>query len=244
MTRFVLLFVFNFPWVFILYFGVKKTTKPGVPLETRYAAVKRAVSVINKRSRITLKSSGTEKLPEKDGFVLFANHQGRYDGIGIVASSDRPLSFAPDAKRENVFPINSVFKALDAKPIDKTNRKAAYLAIKEIEQAISEGRNYIIFPEGIYDNSKHNSLYKFHSGCMRIPLNAKCPIVPVCLYDTYKPYNSKGIGRVTCSIEYLDPIYYDEYGTMQPKEVAELVKSRISAAIERFSEGQSPQSAS
>ncbi len=237
MTRFVFLFVFNLHWVFILYFSIKKTAKPGVPLEKRYSAARRAAFVISKKSRITLKSSGMERLPEKDGFVLFANHQGRYDGIGILASSDRPLSFAPDAKRENVFPINSVFKALDAKPIDKTNRRAALKAISEIETAVTEGRNYIIFPEGIYDDSKRNSLYKFHSGCMRIPLNTGCPIVPVCLYDTYKPFNAKGLRRVTCAIEYLDPIYYEEYRGLKPKEVAELVKNRISEALERLSAG-------
>lgn len=226
----------NIPWVFAFYFGVKKTAKPGVPLATRYAAARKAALSITKKSRIILDSRGNERMPEKDGFILFANHQGRYDGIGVLASSERPLSFAPDSKRVNVFPISSVFKALDAKPIDKENRRETYRAIRELEEAIEGGRNYLIFPEGIYDDSKENTLYRFHSGCMKIPLKIRCPIVPVCLYDTYKPYNRKGIKKVSCTIEYLDPIYYEEYGEMTAKELVEYVKGKIAAAIERLSD--------
>ena len=222
----------------MLYYYVKmnRQARNGAPLDQRYKTARAAALFVNKRSRINLITRGAERLPERDGFVLYANHQGRYDGIGVLASSERIVSFAPDMKRKNTFPVNSAFRALDAFAIDRKSPRQAFEAIKSISSRVANGRNYVIFPEGIYDGSKHNSLYDFYSGCMRIPFETGCPVVPVCLYDTYRPFNSKGIRAVTCWIEYLEPIYYEEYKDLRNVELAALVRERIRQAIAGYEE--------
>ena len=62
----------------------------------------------------------------------------------------------------------------------------------------------------------------------------KCPVVPVCLYDTYKVYNVNSLKKVKCSVHYLDPIYYDEYKELGLKQISELVKERIRIKIEEL----------
>ena len=41
---------------------------------------------------IDLLVTGRENLPEQDGFVLYANHQGLFDVLALASDWDRPLA--------------------------------------------------------------------------------------------------------------------------------------------------------
>ena len=62
-------------------------------------------------------------------------------------------------------------------------------------------------------------------------VNAKCPIVPVALIDSFKPFDLPSIKRVKVQVHYLDPIYPEEYAGMKTKEIASLVHDRIQREI-------------
>ena len=103
--------------------------------------------------------------------------------------------------------------------------------INEVVEEVKNGGKYILFPEGSYDNHKKNSLIEFKSGCFKICLKSKVPIVPVVLIDSYKPYNSWYIGKIKTQVYYLEPIFFDEYKDLNTHEIAELVKNRIDTKI-------------
>ena len=103
--------------------------------------------------------------------------------------------------------------------------------INEIAEEVKAGRRYILFPEGIYDNQKKNSLIDFKSGCFKICLKSKVPIVPVALIDSYKVYNSWDVGQIKTQVHFLNPILYDEYKDMNTHQLAELVKTKIADKI-------------
>ena len=52
--------------------------------EQRYAYVKKAVHYMMKSGKITTEVYGTENLPKEGGYVMFPNHQGKYDALGII----------------------------------------------------------------------------------------------------------------------------------------------------------------
>ena len=127
--------------------------------------------------------------------------------------------------------LKQLVDILDAKRLDKKNNRQAMKIINEVAKEVENGRKYILFPEGIYDNQKKNNLIDFKPGCFKICLKSKAPIVPVALIDSYKPYTSWDIGEITTYVYYLKPIVFDEYKDMNTQQIAELVKSRIADKI-------------
>ena len=92
------------------------------------------------------------------------------------------------------------------------------------------GRRYLLFPEGGYTDNK-NRLLEFHPGSFKIPLKAKCPIIPIAIYDSYKPFTINSLRRVTTQVHYLEPILYKQYAKMSTWEIRDLVYERISNKI-------------
>ena len=79
-----------------------------------------------------------------------------------------------------------------------------------------------------------NSLLPFKGGTFKSAVKAQCPIVPCALIDSFKPFDEKSVSPVTVKLIYLPPIYYEEYSSMKTREIAELVKGRIEAAIAEY----------
>ena len=77
-----------------------------------------------------------------------------------------------------------------------------------------------------------NTLQEFKSGVFKCAFDAKVPVVPVALVDSYKAMDGNSLKKVTTQIHYLKPIPYDEYKDMKKTELAELVKARIQEAID------------
>jgi 1-acyl-sn-glycerol-3-phosphate acyltransferase len=102
--------------------------------------------------------------------------------------------------------------------------------IQSVIQEVKKGRNYVIFPEGTR-SKKGNEMNDFHSGSFRCALKAKCPIVPMAFIDSFKVLDQKGSKPVTVQIHYLPPMEYEEYGEMNTKELAALVRSRIEEKV-------------
>lgn len=195
--------------------------------EERYLSAKKTINKIFKVGKIHVTYDGEENLPIDGGYVMFANHQGKADTLAIIKIHEKPCTVVIDKSVcTNPF-LNSCLNVLDAKRLDKTDARQALSVLNAAgEEIIEKGRRYIIFPEGKHDNNQNN-LQEFMTGCMVVPFKAKCPIVPVCLYDTYKVYEIPDTKDVACEVHFLEPIYYDEYKDLRKNELAELVKTKI-----------------
>lgn len=228
MLRFILVIIINLPLCVYFYFKAKRALKKSD--EERFRAVKWIIHLICKKIRATVESYGEENLPEKDGYALLINHQGRFDGLAVIESSSRRVSFLADANRSN-FPVQkTVVDALGCVRIDKTSLARTREALDKLRESLKSGLNIAVFPEGIYGDNK-NTLQEFKTGAIGTIMEAGCPIVPVCLYDTYKVYGVNSLKKVSCQVHYLTPITYDEYKDLTKSELAELVKQRIGEKI-------------
>lgn len=233
MLRFILIIAINIPFCIRSYFRAKKMLKKRLTVKERYVTVRKIIETICRRNRVTVISSGAENLPEKDGYALLVNHQGRFDGLAVIASSERQISFLADDKRSN-FPVQrTVIDALGCVRIDKSSLSHTREALENLCETIKSGQNVAVFPEGIYGENK-NELQEFKTGAVSAVMSAECPIVPVCLYDTYKVYGINSLRKVSCQVHFLDPIYFAEYKDMTKAELCELVKSRIRDKIDEL----------
>ena len=213
---------------------VEKTAKypEEITDENKYGYVRYVVDVLKQTGKITVEVTGRENLPTEGGYMMYPNHEGKWDLYGIIAAHRQPLSFVMDIRKSNAIFIRQIVNILGGKRLDKQNDRQAMTIINEVAKEVTAGKKFILFPEGDFTKEKKNSLHEFKAGCFKASLKSKTPIIPVALIDSYKPYNSMEFGPVTTGVHFLKPIPYEEYKDMNTREIAELVKSRIAEKIE------------
>ena len=189
--------------------------------------LKRAV----RGGNIDLQVSGTENIPQKGGFMLYANHQGMFDVLAVAATCDIPVGAVLKKELYDIPFLHQVAICTRSFPMDREDVRQSLTVIQSVIREVKAGRNYLIFPEGTRSRNG-NQMGQFHSGSFRCTTRSKCPIVPVALVDSFKVLDQKGSKPVTVQIHYLKPICWEEYGNLKTTELAALVKERIAQAIE------------
>ena len=195
--------------------------------EDRYALALTVIDKVRRTARVTTEYYGQENIPTESGYIMFANHQDKYDGLGIFAGHAKPCSVLMDKKRSNMFISKQFIDLLGGQRIEKNSPRQQIRVLNEIAEDVKNGKNYLIFPEGGYGEKVDNSLGEFKYGCFTSAIKAKCPLVPVAIIDSFKAFGSKSLCKVRTKVIYLPPITYEEYEGMKAREVCALVRSRI-----------------
>lgn len=203
--------------------------------EDCYALAQEVMRRVKKTGKINTEFYGVENLPDtKEGYILVANHQGKSDTMAILSGHKRPCSVLMDKKR-SYMPIAKQFvDLLKGQRIDRRSSRQQITVLNNIAKEVGEGRVYLVFPEGGYRKNQDNRTNEFKNGCFLCALNAKCPIVPVVLIDSYKPFGEKGFKPVTTKTIFLPPIPYEDFKDMKAPEVSKMVKGIIDAEIEKW----------
>ncbi len=223
--------LFRLPYILPkLNYMVKHTEKYSV--EKRYAVVKKLIRIMKRTGTIFTRSFGLEQLPKEGGYIMFANHQGKYDALGILHTHTKPCSIVMDEARSHTILTSQVIDLVDGKRIKKDDLRQSMQIILEMAKEAEEGKIFLIFPEGGYFLNKKNTLSEFKAGCFKSAMKAKVPIVPVALIDSYKAFEGIYFGPIRTQVHYLKPISYEEYKGMKTVEVAELVRGQIEEKIE------------
>lgn len=190
--------------------------------------VKRA----NIGGNVTIQSSGQENIPKENGFMFFPNHQGMYDVLAIVDSCPNPLSVVYKIELKDIPFIKQIARCMKAFFIDRDDVRQSMKVIMEVSNEVKKGKNYLIFPEGTRSKNG-NQVGDFKGGSFKAATKVKCPIVPVALIDSFKPFDANTIKPVTVQVHYLTPLLYEDYKDMSTNEIAEEVRRRIVEVIEK-----------
>ncbi len=202
--------------------------------EECYALARRAINIMKFTGAIRTIATGQENLPAEGGYLLYPNHQGKYDALGIIHTHDKPLSFIIDDRKSHGLLIREFTDLLHGGRIKLKDMRQTLTLFKEKAQAVSVGQRLIIFPEGVYAPGKKNTITAFKPGSFKLAQMARVPIVPVMLRDSYKVFNSMCFGPVTTYVQYLKPIPYEEYAGKRTQEIAQMVQERILQAMKEF----------
>ena len=184
----------------------------------------------NRAGRVVIDTHGIENLPEKDGYIMYPNHQGMFDALAIIEGNPHPFSIVMKKEVKDVFFLKQVFQMVGAIPIDREDIRQSMQVILQVAKEVSEGRNFIIFPEGTR-SKMGNKVQTFKGGSFKSAIRAKAPIVPVALIDSYVPFDRNTIRKTTVQVHYLKPMYYEEYKDMKSTEIAAEVQHRIEEVI-------------
>ena len=179
---------------------------------------------------VKLEVTGLENIPKENGFMLYANHQGMFDVLAIAGTCPNPMGAVLKKELYNVPLLHQIALCTKSFAMDREDVRQSLTVIQGVTKEVESGRNYLIFPEGTRSR-KGNEMLEFHGGSFRCATKSKCPIVPIALIDSYKVLDQKGSKPIAMQLHYLPPIYWEEYQSMKPAEVAAMVKDRIAAKI-------------
>lgn len=200
--------------------------------EERYNLARHVIRLMKLSGKVHTKAYGTENLPKEGGYIMYPNHQGKYDALGIIHTHKLPCSVVMDKQKSNSILVKEFVDLIQGKRLEKDNVRQALTIINEVAKDVADGKRYILFPEGGYEFNNKNTVNAFKAGSFKSAIKAKAPIVPVALIDSYKIFNSFHFGKITTQVHYLEPIYYEEYHTMKSNEIALLVQNRIQKKID------------
>ncbi len=199
-----------------------------------YDLAQEVIRRVKKTGRITTEYYGIDNLPCEGGYIMYANHQGKYDAVGVLSGHRRPCSVLMDKKRSKMFIASQFLDLIKGQRIDRESLKQQMRTLHNIADEVKEGRIYLIFPEGGYRRDQDNSTNEFKHGCFISAIRSQCPIVPVALVDSYKPFGINSLAPVATKVIFLEPIPYEEYKGMKALEISDLVKGRIESEIQKW----------
>lgn len=229
-TWMLILNFFSFPiWMYKISAMGKEKIK--ADMEERHQYLQKIVQKINRSGRISVKASGLENLPDKNGYVLFPNHQGFYDSLALIAAHPRSFSVVLKKEAADYFLVKQVIRLIKGIPADRKNMKEFAQIINKISEYVKGGGNFLIFPEGTRSR-QGNRLVDMKAGAFKSAYNAKAPIVPVALIDSFRPLDEFGLKKTEVGVHFLKPLYYEEYKELKTLEIAKTVHDRIQVYID------------
>lgn len=234
MKRIIMMILRNFPlvpfaWCRLCWYA---SHVDQYPEEKRYALLKMIDRRANKGGNITIDVHGEENIPEQNGFIFYPNHQGLYDVLAIIEACPRPFSVVAKKEIGNIPFLKQVFACMKAYMLDREDVRQAMQVIIDVTKEVKKGRNYLIFAEGTR-SKKGNKIGNFKGGSFKSATKAQCPIVPVALIDSFKPFDTNSIRPVTVQVHFMKPLYYEEYKNMKTTEIASVVQQRIQETIDK-----------
>lgn len=237
MVRFYWLMFISLP--LIIYYIIKATHFARHPEkygeDVCFKLAQRLIDIVKKRGRIDTRVFGIRNLPEEGGYAMYSNHQGRYDALGIMGAHTRPCAVVMDSRRARMPISNEFIKLVRGKRLDKTDLKQQVRIMQEIAEELKAGRRYLLFPEGGYTDN-HNTLQDFHAGSFKCAQKAKCPIVPVAIWDSYKPFEGRSLKKVVTQVHFLEPIFYEAYAGKSTAEIRDMVREKIEERMRDIAE--------
>lgn len=216
------------PYLFIQLMWYAKSTK--VSETKKYSLIRKIGYHGCKSGNVTVHGYGLDNFPSDSGYIMYPNHQGLFDVLGLVYLDPNPFGVVIKKEAYNVFALRQLIQTLGGLFIDRSDVKQGLQVINEVAKQVKEGRNFLIFPEGTRSKNG-NKLGEFKGGSFKAAVKAKCPIVPIAIIDCYLPFDTNSIRKVDVQIHILPPIPFEEYSGMKTTEIAEMVKGRIEKVI-------------
>ena len=199
--------------------------------QERYDYLRKLIEKVNRTGRVTIEKTGLKNIPEENGFILFPNHQGLFDMLAIIEACPKALCVVFKKEVAEIILVKQIARLLRAIPMDRKDVRSSLKIINKMTEDVKNGKNYVIFPEGTRSRNG-NRILEFKAGTFKSAVNAGCPIIPVALIDSYKPFDVSSINKETVQVHLLEPLNPDQYVGLKTKEIADIVHDRIQNKID------------
>lgn len=180
-------------------------------------------------ARINVIVKGKDKVPNNSRYMLVYNHKSNYDPI-IQSYVLRKTKLIHISKPANFkIPIAGPFiKKSGFLSIDRDNSKNALKTIIHAIRYISDDICSVgVAPEGTRNKSDGYELLPFRSGCFKIALKSKCPIVICTMKNAINISRNFPWKRTNVEMNIIDVLSYDDIKDLDTNEVSKIVENKI-----------------
>lgn len=132
---------------------------------------------------------GLDHLPDKGAAILASNHLSFSDSFFLPLVVPRPITFLAKSdyftgRGIKGFFTKAFFAGVGQVPVDRSGGRASEAALRTGLRILGEGDLLGIYPEGT--RSPNGTLYRGKTGVARMAMEAKVPIIPVAMINTYE----------------------------------------------------------
>lgn len=183
--------------------------------------------------RIKVHTTGLEKIPDDEPFLLVCNHIHDLDPAVIYyAVPDARLAFiAKKEVRQNLPFIYKALHKLSGLSIDRENNREAAKTIINATHLIKNKTNSVaVFPEGYV--SKSGELLPIRNGSLKIATKAQCEIVVCTIWGTKSIPKNLFRRKTDIYFDVLDVI--DTEGNPHTAELGEEIHTLMENSIEKY----------
>ena len=135
-------------------------------------------------TRVKYEAFGIDNLPDKQGYILMANHESHFDGPAIIVGLPVPAYFVIKKELSKIPVWGWTAVHAGSIVVDRKRSSVAMQALSNASQRVVDGANVIIFPEGTRGDG--NALMPFKRGGFHLALEAGAQIVPVYIQGSAK----------------------------------------------------------
>ena len=100
---------------------------------------------MNKTGKITTQAFGLENLPEQGGYIMYPNHQGKYDLLGIIYTHQKVCSFVMDKAKSHTMLVREFVDLVQAKRLEKDNPRQGITIINEVARDVAKGKSCLLY---------------------------------------------------------------------------------------------------
>ena len=132
---------------------------------------------------------GQDNIPQSGGVILASNHLSFSDSFYLALYVKRPMAYLAKSDYFTGKGLKGYFTKLFMSsvgqvPIDRSGGHASEAAINTALKVLNGGNVLGIYPEGT--RSPNGILYRGKTGLARMALEARVPIIPVAMINTYE----------------------------------------------------------
>lgn len=173
---------------------------------------------------VTIHSTGLDKLPQGERFLLVSNHRFAFDPLIFYASMPRSqLAFIAKKEVFDIPLVAQVMRKVLCLPLDRNNDRAALKSILKAIQFLKEDKASIaIFPEG-GTNKTDDTLLSFKNGAFKVAQKAGVPIVICAITNTRAIFKNMFRRHTDVYLDVLDVVSADDLAGCTTIDIGERV---------------------
>lgn len=122
-----------------------------------------------------VKKIGEENVPKEGGYVICSNHRSNWDGVFIVACTNRKMGFLAKEELYKSFFFRILANTFDIYPVKRDKKDIE--SVKWSLRRLKDGKALGLFPEGTRNGLDKNE--KVKDGAVYLAMKAGVPIIPV-----------------------------------------------------------------
>lgn len=175
----------------------------------------------------TVTVEGLDNIPKDQSVLFVSNHQSNFDIPLLMGYLQKPIGFIAKAEIKKLPIVPNWMEIMNCVFMDRSDRRQSLNAIKVGIEKLKNGHSLVIFPEGT--RSKNNQIGEFKSGSFHLATKSGVPIIPVRIEGTYNilEANNNKIKPANVTLKVFPPVYLDQLGMNDPKEIAAYIKKII-----------------